>query len=285
MSGAAFEGLEGILPAGEREQYEPGLPGVVGRGWIEPLIDAYLRGEFSMDYDYRREDAVKDIRAELEGVAHHGEFDANRFLDTLLLRTSLTMEEKSILTLATLMNPLLQALYELGHNGFMLDMREMPFVNSIANGLQGTPERPLELSLIGMWTSDAFEWPCLVHDIGSRTEHCIITMQGDVNMIGRESIRSEYIIDGAVYHLGIDGAQCTYRLTNPDSVRVRGYGWKHQLRRAFGMRSKIQVLSSVRKEAHPSITAYATYLEPDFFGSGNTLLVPDGAGGWKEVTP
>lgn len=286
MSGAAFEGLAEAVRHEDMGRYEPGSPDIVGMNCIGRLIDAYLREEFFLDYDYRREDAVRHISSELEGVARHEGFDANRFLDMLLLRLSQSAEDTLLHNRHFLVNPLLQALYGLGHNGFHVDLGEMPaFTNSIGEGLQGTPELPLELSLICMRTSDAAEWPYLTNDLCSRMEHCVVTVRGDIGSVGKGSICSEYLLDGSVRDIGREGTQCTYRLTNPEDAALGYYPKKNLFRRLLGKWSYYQVLSTVREGAHPSVTAYETYMLPDFYDRGNTLLIPDGAGSWKEVRP
>ncbi len=281
-----LDGLQGIVRPEDMEHYRSDSPDIVGMDCIGRLVDACLREKFS--YDDRREDAVTDIRSELEGVAHHEEFDANRFLDMLLLRLSQSAERKLLYSLHFLVNPLLQALYGLGHNGFLLDLRDMPaFTNSIGDYLCGTPERPLELNLRYMWASDTTELPYSVHNTCSRMEHCVATVRGDVNRVGTGSMRSEYILDGSVHGIGREGTQCTYRLTNPESAVLGYYPTRNLLRRLLGKRSdsNFQMVSTVREGTHPSVTAYATYMQQDFYDRGNTLLIPDGEGSWKEVKP
>ena len=177
MSGAAFEGLQDILPAADGESYavgempyDPGLIGEVvefylGEGkeklrgfYYSPLRGAgsgFIDGWIWKDRNRRRDDydeAQRGLTA-LIGRAQGEGFDHTTFLNDVLIRM-LSSADPAESSPEILMDSLVQALYNTGRNGFTVDFREAERAKGkmpaqLGWGLKGDRERPLKATYHG----------------------------------------------------------------------------------------------------------------------------------------
>ncbi len=264
VSGAAFEGLP-PHQAGE-ESYEPGACGF-DRTLVEWLISLY-DDEMLLIMDSNRMQSLFREYAdlftrELGEVAGSG-FNANLFLDAVVRGIGEHLEEsgcESRLTyLGHLLDPLVQALYDLGHNDFTIDCDALPcYPDSLGYYLGGEESRRLRAA----YRADPGYF-------GHKTAHCDLTLVGNAFRLGTFSKWSGFSIEGEAHQVAHYSSHCSYRL------------------RAFQC---LSVTSEMPSDCEFRISQKMTpgrmrRLKGDnFFRQGNTILVPDGSGGWTEVRP
>ncbi len=346
---ASFEGLDEVLAAREpAEDYTPGSSGFLF-SHVERLIEEFLDGSISdigKDiyaavgnspqgiaarllpchqregfYRERTQQPVVAMRAErLSRLLPDGEFDANALLDTVIGGLSQRDYHDSFayfvgephLDLSDLIDPLVQALYDRGHNDFVLDLTPLiddePSVNSIAFGLKGSKERPLSLVCKG---ETAF--------FGGYVSDCRLRLDGDMSHdnshggAGMGALRSDITAEGRLAPRTALGAeQCSFTLSSL-SHRCRIYsGLKDAIStveeiferagisrdpcEAYGCKTfyscvagawdcAFHVLTQPESEDLASLKAAGFFVAGLWSRKRNRLYVPDTGrpGEWKEV--
>ena len=194
-------------------------------------------------------------------------FHPQRFLDGIIAETGEEFEQatgKDLSTLTVKMHlfttALITALYDAGHNDLIMDIRPIEDDMSICEVgyLEGKPELPLRLTLVGS------AW----RNIGDFFHHVHLTCVGDACYVGNDARNCEFTVSGkaSVNCLGAGRSRDTiYRIARPDLSE--------------------DLFHEYLAEGSPEEKVLAYLSNARFFERGNTLYVPDGSGGWKEVRP
>ncbi len=183
VSGAAFEGLADAVRQEEAEAYEPGLAGF-GHGLVENVADFYMG---KVEENESRGGGMPTRRQHLYafrkmlGDIPPGEFNANLFIDAVLSSILERLSESpfddimaNLDYLGEFLDPLVQHLYNQGHNEFSIDLTRMEkYPPSVATEIRGTKKRPLRLTCHGE-----------LYFFGSDSRHCVLTNQGNVFYCG-----------------------------------------------------------------------------------------------------
>ena len=281
MSGAAFEGLRSAVPQGKVETYGPGVPPVYPADLVDALVSAFCETDFIIAGDVEREMCFhtstilypiaaassscspwESLNELVEGIpgrmARFCGFKAQEFLDALVFRLSESGEEGHLSYSTRLLSPVLNALYERGHNGLVLDLSAFSVPQLYAAlELRGSEDRPLAVTLLLPESGESV--------IGSRCADADITVLGHPTSIGYGPVRCALrfpLMKEARIH-GDQGESITTR----DWFRIWGPALPLTLTAVYGDRVK------------------ETSLDVGYFSAPNTILIPDGAGSWKEVLP
>ncbi len=257
MSSSRFEGLEGRTHPQEGEQYEPGVAGCDPR-LADEAVECYLRGRIG-DHHNRLSSGVRMLM-EMLPTAEDTAFRPNSFLDEVIARLGERSPAASLAAIGCFLDPLVQALYENGHNSFLVDLaplqdREGPLVTprKLAENLEGTQDRPLEAT-----------YRCHAEDFADWVRFCALSLDGNAGLAGYGAYGSEFVLAGTVkmpgyfaeqsiFHLEmadqhlIHSADCTYYAKSiPEDIPFTHDAWKY------------------------------------FFSQGNTLVYLD-CGEWREM--
>src|SRR3989338_6147639 len=131
VSGAAFDGLADAVWQEEAEAYEPGIAGF-GCNLVNSMADFYMS---KVEDNESRGSGMPTHRQHLYafrkmlGDIPPGEFNANLFIDAVLSSILERLSEKSpddslfyLGSLGEFLDPLVQYLYNQGHNDFTIDL-------------------------------------------------------------------------------------------------------------------------------------------------------------------
>lgn len=256
MSGR-LDGLKGTVRQGQPESYEPGRPHEF-QAVIDSLVreheDGTLQRLFHGDntWELGLERAARHITPALSSLA--GRSDAiGSFLDCLFARVCGSGE-----SLEYLFDPVVQALYTLGHNCFTLDLSYLDMDGlHIASCLRSVlPEDdPLALTVkaegIGY-----FGW---------QAHCCDLMLIGDCSELGPYALSSVIRLEGKV------GGIIGWRAEDTDFY-VPSLGEAMVCHKATGC--KVYTLDLGEGNIHFRSSR-----------DGNRLFMPDGKGGWEEVEP
>ena len=216
MSDAAFEGLEGLAQQ-QAESYtsttstvDPGLVGRIGQlyadtqaGWNDCMwhggwhggerIFSILAGELKqMLTETGRIGDIPSLLCEAAGTVRWLVGDAPVLEDDLVV------------------SPLIQALYSLGHNDFMIDLGwifkgETPAYS--IRYLAGTEEKPLRIACSG-------NAGC----VANRVERCDLRYTGDTQSLGTAAKDSRLVAKGAVGDAGMCADNTEFHLPSVESL-------------------------------------------------------------------
>ncbi len=260
MSASTFDGMP-RLPPPRGEDYASGSPGydpslpehvvsLLMRGLLEP--DSGLYGEEHLDA------VAAYLRTELEKTPMSG---ANSLLDAVVQRIAIKASPEECMDANMLFDPLVQALYGMGHHHLIVDLNCLPAAPThCATYLHGTEERPLTARYMGnaLHVAHWARWCRLditgsAWTLGHKARHTTISYEGRCGSVGWAAEDSEFELRGG------------RALINP----YESSGCVFRTEEAFTERD----LFDLRKEG--------------FFNRGNTILVPDqdNPGQWKEVAP
>ena len=186
------------------------------------------------------------------------------FLDTLVYQLEWKHEEEANPAFMNfLFSPLVQALYNLEYNGFHLDISGLTIGSpwQMVSHLRGTPDNPLRLTYKG----DAYH-------CGAHLNHCELTAIGKVEVLGFSASHSDFTFRGEAKTLAIEAEQCTFRIPGVDHAHITQLSFPTSfVDYDVSMHTVDGVLHSYFKLPH------------NFFENKNSLYIPDGEGGWKEV--
>ena len=128
--------------------------------------------------------------------------DAQLFLDTIAQRCFFHAGGVGWDQPENFLNPLVQALYDCGHNGISLDVSDLPLKRSgLATNLTGG-EEPLRLSL----RLDIAE------DLAPYAKNCDLTIHGNVVSLGYDADSTVFRCDGLVVEAGRLAEGCDFYL-------------------------------------------------------------------------
>ncbi len=263
MGGSVFDGL----PSRDKDDggdYVPGTPGY-DHELLELLVDRYLGKSFwgkklkgyARAEVWQHRDSIERPDELLSGMAY--------LLSTKGMGTHHMRESYR------LFYSVVEALYDAGWNDLTLDLTPLAGMmpEHVCRWHEGTPERPLSLSCIVPPTPEANELDVVW--AGEHVQYCKIRVSGTVKWAGCWSSDSEFIFEKHIENLGWHSNRCSYALPVEDIEFSRGtWNSERDCFKLYGTSTKDRA---------------ATWLDPYFFERGNTLLVPDGSGGWKGVRP
>ncbi len=262
MSGAAFEGL------GPGEPDTAAYSGGEERAHLD-LVRELVSWTSSKRTPYLGLDcAALSIRQLLE--KHHVS-DANSFLDGMV--SELAECEPALETFSHshyLLDPLVQALYDMGHDHLVLDatpLQKAPFM--LADFLHGTAERKLTLTIMGDLTC-----------VGQQALNCAITCTGTISGVAAShAVTSDFVFGKSVSSAGPNAYSCTFHIPSWNAIPSAFYytsSGSADRRWTFPTECVYHVHGEV------SEPALEYYRRQGFFLAGNILhyLTPDGV--WHE---
>ena len=211
------------------------------------------------------------------------------FLDSLVQMLVAQADSVHMRECSHLFTPVVNALYARGHNCFVLDLRGLPLSpETVARDLYGRKEEPLSITCYLREDARTFE-------AGGHASDSRVTFYGRTGTFGNSSRDSEFVLHGSTEFMGASSQRCTYFIPHAGEASI--VGAKVGFSTVYDFFFHIEPEDGGAGEgAHPASEPHSllgifttraslVHLGSDFFKRGNTLFVPDGAGGWKEVRP
>ncbi len=306
MSGAAFEGLENLSLKGDAGSYAPGSPG------FDPLLLREMMGLYEQGPDQAAfiNDIIDPIRKAAAGAdstpaaagyialiiadAQPGwEFsDAREKIGYVLGRGKERIAHADGFIAAAIgrmddaegdgkpyqkdifIDALVQALYDQGHNDFMIDLRGLRGTDDELRAgcrLQGKEGAPLRASYASVPLTS----------FGCEVSHCELSLEGGATFAGQGSEHSVLRLGGklGVMTFGLGSKQCRFYLGSPpDMFAIGGDSWENEIHIAV---DGDQQQGKVGK-ALASDEILAELRDSGFFGRENRLFFHY-TGGVREV--
>ncbi len=288
-----LEGLEDVLSQSrQRETYEEGhfdydeervnqLVNIVKEGTLTAIKSSvnWLKLRFSrkpyrmylLDGIKKRADFLtEELRLDTEAL------EPNAFLDAIL--PALTrygfLDSQGMHLGEMLLDPLIQALYNVGYNDFIIDTSGSGLSRTdIGNGLTGRRGNPLNMRFIGR-----------VRHFGAYVSDCSLELHG--TSFGSDSVatgayRSDFKFKENISAFGNSARKCTFTFNS-----LRNYlSQIQQLRWGIDAPNNSKVyVHEVLAEAEIDLLNSAHFFTYNS-RHRNQLYVPDDSGGWEEVTP
>jgi len=264
--------LDGELASGTKkmkEHYETGeehtrdslVDNLVGQ--YETIVEEMWRSrKWVGGFDHKYKEKVRELS---EMLPTDQDFDANKFLDDLTWYIPLETDITHACYFNYFIDPVLQALYNNGHNDFVLDFNRLPPTSRILGfqTLRGKDDNLLSVTILG----DVIE-------CGDRVSYCKIEVLGNVGWaVGTMASGCEFVIHGSVRKAGRESVRCKYELSDFDPLPRYSQSDAEYLNNEYHVRAPLT--PSVRKKI----------FESDFFIMKNRLFVPRTDTEWEEVTP
>ncbi len=238
-----FEGLEGVVEPSGGDSYEAG-----SFGFDLPLVNSVMQFYIDEGFDRvhtfywgvphkktadsRRNGFYRKLKGMLKEGMQEG-FDSNVFLDAMIERLNWEMSphENHPSKPGMMLDTLVQALYNLGQNDFMIDLQGYQQGRSkltmLGRKIRGTKERTLNATYSGM-----------VEIFGADSSYCHLTFQGDVKSGSHQARFNTFDYYGSIDFLGGHPKGCTFNLDsakpivysdgaqfNLFNVNLDGWGW------------------------------------------------------------
>ncbi len=268
MSGAAFEGLEGL----RQQEAGPGYDAPAGR--VEAgLAGVIIENAFSTHYPKARngQDGLtmraESLRTALES-GHGTAFDPDILLDEVIAEVhrmdSLTDFEQTYWT-SYLLDPLVQALYDMGHNCFLIDLAALGNQECLAIHLTGAIHDfagNAAAPLTATYLTDS------VTVFATDVRNCRLTLKGNASYAGASSSLSDLTLLASVGTCGIDAANCSFTLGAVEPVLKSAQNLRH---------CEVYVKDGV------SLPDRVDLHLKGFYRNSNTLYVPARDGGWRRL--
>lgn len=290
-----FEGLEGIALAGDAsEQYAHGALSY-DQEYVDALAGAYTEAAAASRQPHGRIPAMEP-RGELASllrwlpdyITRFTGFGGQAFLDAVsdtLLRRMPQADEDECYHAHLVLSPVMRELCKAGHRSLVFNLSEWPHAPlHVLDGVKATAEKPFyaECILPGSSLTPAY--------VGEGSEHCVATVSGDVTQIGLGSSHCDFILDSLPSEsFGRHSTASAYRFVCASGISLtrarRTIGGGSTADGEFtevlgyepdGYYAGVELLDGQRALFH---------LPDEFFWEGNSLLIPDGLAGWKEVRP
>lgn len=279
MSGTGmFEGLADVVRQEEAEAYEPGAGPSYPPDLVEGLVSAFCETEFTIAGDRRSEACFyhSTIGATLgNAIARKGlsmtvddifpavemfsGFKPQEFLDALVFRLSERGEERHLSHPAKLLSPVLNILHARGYTDLTLNLSPLAAPVLYAGlDLHGSDDNPLKVRLVLPEGTESV--------IASRCSNADITVLGHPSYLG----------DGPV--------RCTLRFPLMKEASISGKEAVVQADSKRGFMVLCPPLPLTLTAVYGNRVAETSF-DIGYFSAFNTILVPDGAGGWREVVP
>ncbi len=279
----SLDGLRGALWDQEDESYSPGESGY-DPGIVDDLFNDFIRRGIP---DWSKEWSRKLQEEYAPRFRLFGSFNGQLLLDEIVKRyngviVEARREDPGGRNIHHFLNPLLQVLYDVGENGLTLDMSDYPHTYGDLPGiLAGSAEDPFSIRFItGSQTvmfSNVSEGTYVARSVGWKLDHVALHAAGSTFYFGGDCRNSDLTLDGHVSKLGYGSSDCIFRLEGAERASMKMHA-KHQWEKSTD--GSAYTLLVTRKGI-----CWDTDLQLEFWDEGNTLLVPDGSGGWMEVLP
>ncbi len=209
------------------------------------------------------------------------QLDSQSFLDTLITRLMTSQKKPSVIS--SLFSPLIQVIYEQGHNHFCLEFSclNRPYWD-VLDYLHGSEDRPLEL---------AFNNTLRVVRFGTYASHCQLNLSGDICIVGGHASYSEFTYTNRS-PLGDVSTVVSGDYNDLKTETLPCMIGSHSDHCAFKLPNYVS--ASIIPD-HPSPSdIYIQLTRPDgtldlcrvtwnFFKNENKLYVSDGEDGWIEM--
>lgn len=258
MSGKMFKRRVGKKTLEKGASYKRGTD--YDLAFAAKFVKDYLDGAFTgfANASYH----PKENKKEAEHIAsllesHYTEgFEPQLFLDRVVHELGWCQEPMVIIS------PLLQALYKMGHNDLQLNLTSFTEQSYFASSLTGTEEKPLIVSF-------RVNGPSYLK-IGEKTNHVRMHITGDAYVLGDQSDNAYFRLHGTSKILPRWSQRCELHL---DSLSLND---------PCGLKLSDSI---VRVENGVTLENLEAMTTGNFFKKRNTLLVPDGKGGWNRIVP
>ena len=261
MSGGTLSGAGLLFPEPESEEsYLPGDVSAYDRSVIDALVERHCSGGAaagaSID-SYRRafEREVEALREMIPAA-----FPAQYLLDALVLEHEQRLTRHEMEFFGGNLTAIVQALYDLGHNGLVLDLsRWQASPISVGRFLAGSVDSPLRMTYVReRGTTCSF---------GSEASHLAAEVHASLTNCGHRAKDSLFAVHGSVVYAGDSAVDCAFTLL--------GKAWP------YGVGINAVGCSFHVSEGLPDDVARALCS----LGRGNSFFVPTEGGGWRERTP
>ena len=210
--------------------------------------------------------AVRDAAARLRS---EDAADGQGFLDAVvagLAEESVASDYTTGHHLYYLLSPLLSALYAGGHSMLELDMGAFTYgPRLVGDHISAAAGRPFSLTY-----TPPDEERGVSFSIGNSSQWCSIHVRGRSNAVGFSAEHCTFFLDEMAAALGDWSSDCSYCLADAYAVSFR----------PDPACDNILFADIFTSEGIRSLD-----LRGKFFDKGNSLLIPDGSGSWKEVRP
>ena len=217
-----FEGLEEAVLSDREERYEPGRftrsqdivneiaarfqEGTLYEVYYDPLSLLFRRyGHPAIEW--HRRNCATEIEALIESRVSE-QFRPDDFLHSLLSEVACWSKTGNT---GILLDAAVQALYDLGYNGFSLDLSRLPQEKpyNVAWQLRGTEERKLKVTYHGD-----------VQSFGYNVRHCELELHGECVQGGEWAEKSTLSFKGEVARVGEHGKESSYHFRSSAAGRI-----------------------------------------------------------------
>ncbi len=268
-------------------RYKPGS-GQYDSGLAGDLVRLYSSGELrKMCPHWAEEGGFRDLVGILEQrIASQADIkgmDANIFLEDIasciLHGVELTGRPDAF---STLLDPVMQALYNQGHNDLTIDFSLFPQdYLEVGGKLEGKEDRALRMTYTGTFK-----------DVGFHVKHVRLELYGTSKWVGFHAHSSEFILHDRAPRLGWRGSGCTYHLLcdEPGTGILLGGNTPLRENKFYfhrGLSSDVQERIRMRKAARRWLGERDVLCRDweQFFDKGNSIFIPKGEGEWEEIVP
>lgn len=280
-----LQGLGGIVQPREEGSYEPGRQACTLES-LDSIMEACqgIARESSLLWDCstdkeRFRHHTRNVRM-LLAAGDRGEFSGQEMLDAMIFRVGGTRgsHPQDSFFHGYILSTVIQALYDLGHNGLVLDLSLYHESLECIAGISGFKDDPLRLTCRGDVQSFGYgsSWCELeligdASDIGTHATDCTFTALGSRGYAGHDSRRSIYHVASLDAVSPAAAAACAFYIHEDNEGACEGIlDW-------LGKKLKVTGKMRALKKCH--------FFDPLSYTGKNALYVPDGRGGWKEVRP
>lgn len=267
MSGKMFKKKVGKGKTEKGASYKRGQPGPE-LDLATKVAKLYLSGRLTEKYNGAkpRDSFDRSLGMILESLDGYeiGDMDPHLFLEMAIQKISQTTEHTK--HTHCLIDPLVQALYLNGLNDFSIDLSPLPLWPVYCGSfLTGDGDNQLTASYVGK----------KVNQFAYDSTDSVLRLKANALTVGHKSTSVVVKSDGKSGSVGWRGNGCDYEIIGSKAI-INPY-------------ENHNCVFRVESFCVESDAAYdgdlKTLQEIGFFRRGNTILVPDGKGGWEEVVP
>ena len=263
-------------------RYKPGS-GEYGSGAVGDLIALYSSGELrKLCPHWAGKAGFSDLVAVLEpriaSQADIKSLNANLFLEDLasciLQGVELTGRPD---VFSTLLDPVMQVLYNHGHNGLAIDFSLFPpDYLEVGGTVEGEEGRVLRMTYKG-----TFE------DVGFYVKHVRLELYGTSRWAGANAQFSEFILHDPVTFMGTNASDCTYHILAAPTVDTLLWGDRNSFYFHTGLSSDVQERIRLKQDARAWLGERDVLVRDwgIFFNNGNRIFIPKGEDEWEEIVP
>ena len=263
----SLEELQGAIGKPKDESYSPGrhiynphiiaeiIPSYTRMGKNEwnshgyQILEERYMPQLRLIEDFNGQDFLDDA------VALYGACEPHRYSDFKASEIHL------------LLNPVLRMLYTMGQNNLTLDLSDARWAEGdIPQNIAGTEQDPFMLTYF-LPPKDLLHPANRYRGVCDALTQAVVRVTGDAYYFGWDSKDSVFYINGKVTQMG-GSSNCAYHLVEVTKARMELLGKNDNRLELFYIRNGI---------------TREMILGQDFFEEGNSILIPDGEDGWKEV--